>query len=296
MIKYRELKANILKQKDCDIIIRVRNERDNLKRLFNQLYAQKDVCFNIIVLDTESEDGTTDLLKAYDDITIYSVRKDDFNYGDSLDFLVSKCVSNYVFSFSAHVLLDNNDYLLRQTIDYFIANSNVIAGCFRQVKNLHTGCSAYEEIFLRLNFPRTRKPRAISKKFNRLVFSNAGAVYRTSVVKKNRFGQYNGLEDKIWAYENMKTDRIIVYFGNMNIQHSHDESNEYLERRILINYVSKMEYEQKEVFPLFIGFKYFLGTLFFLPLRKKLDSIKYGIIAYKASNKAIGVIKNGIKS
>jgi len=288
---YKQQNNMILKKKDCDIIIRVRNEIKELTLLLNDLHNQKSVDFNVIILDTNSIDGTAEFLLNRKDVLLFSVDKADFHYGKSLDFLVSKCVSDYVFSFSSHIRIVDKE-ILYKTIQFLKTDqsSNVCAGYFRQVPNFSYGCSEYERVFLNHGFPKLKSPQKIDGDFKKIKFSNAASVFRRAEVAAFNFGKYNGSEDKIWAYNMIARGKEIVYFGNMSIQHSHNETLEQLKKRIFINYVAQMQFTHERIIPLAIFFKYLFGLIYLFPFAIKTHALMYARIAYKASREAVGFV------
>ncbi len=287
-----ELKKDIyIQARDCDIIIRVRNEKEALQMLLEDLSQQKNIKFNIILLDTESTDGTEEFILGRDDILFFSIKKEHFHYGKSLDFLVSRCVSPYIFSFSSHIRIPDCN-LLRKAIHYLESeqNDNTCAGYFRQVPNKIYGCSEYEKIFLKRGFPRLSYPEKIRTDFSTIKFSNAASVFKQSYVRQHKFGRYNGSEDKIWAFNMLKNGNDIIYFGNLEIQHSHDENINQLRKRIYINYVAQMQYTHRRIYPLKVFFKYFLGLLLLFPISTKIKSFTYAKTAYIASKEALDCV------
>lgn len=238
---YKTIREHDIYNADCDIVVRMKNEGKYLDSFLDSLFTQKNVNYNLIVLDSGSTDDSVKIIHTRTNATTYLLPPEKFNFGESLDFLFSRCVSKIVFIFSAHIIFEDQD-VIRNTIDYFNQNEKVMAGCFRQIPNNHSGCSILESSFLKRRFPSTKEPKKIPNQFNRIIFSNAGAIYRKAAWESLKFGSYNGSEDKIWAYQAGLLGYEIRYFGNRSILHSHQETSEQIYKRLKLNYDQQYQF------------------------------------------------------
>ena len=177
-------KKNIISEHaHFDIIVRTYNEFKNLPRFYESIQKiPNSIQYNIIILDSGSEDNTVEYLMEQLNTSVFVLKDEAFNYGKSLDYLVSLCKSEYVFSLSAHVYWDDSDifsYAIKCMND-----QSAIAGYFRQVPNKLTGCSMHEEVFLCKAFPQKKMPCLIDSSFNTIRFSNAGTFFKVQYLKK----------------------------------------------------------------------------------------------------------------
>lgn len=234
---YKCLIDNRSSSVECDIVVRTYNEVGNITRFIREIKNQKKCNYNIIFLDSGSDDGTLELLKYEENISLYTVPKEKFNFGDSLDFLVSRAMSNIVISFSAHVdILD--DLLVRKAIDY-LEDFGAVAGYFRQKPNGYTGCSLLEKMFLKKIFFQTKFPTFILG--NSQIPSNAASIYKKDIVSKYLFGESEGSEDKKWARRVSKANYKLLYMGNLIVFHSHNENEKQYYNRMIINYREQLK-------------------------------------------------------
>lgn len=267
-----------------DIVIRTLNELDNLKRLFQRIQNEPNVDeINIIVLDSGSQDGTLEFLLNQKNTSVYSIEKEKFNYGTSLDFLFSKCMSRYIFSFSAHIYWDSSGFL-KKAIS-LLEENKCVAGYFRQIQNPHTGASILEKIFLKKRFPPKNRLISSTDTFHSMSFSNAGAVYKRDAWENLKFGDVDGSEDKIWAFKKLQQKERIGYFGILEIHHSHLENDAQMQKRFYLNAKQQMIFTGKTRSPLFIFCKYCIGILLYFPNKPK-DAYKIAYNAYKANKDA----------
>ena len=49
----------------CSVVVRVLNEKENLHKLINILEKQKKIEFELIVVDSGSDDGTVEMLESF---------------------------------------------------------------------------------------------------------------------------------------------------------------------------------------------------------------------------------------
>ena len=93
------------------ILIRNLNESKNLQRTLTALEKQvTDFEYEIVVLDNESDDDSK-LVAERKGCTVYTLKRDAFTYGGSLNFGISKCSGDIILILSAHVILLNEYFL-----------------------------------------------------------------------------------------------------------------------------------------------------------------------------------------
>lgn len=283
--KYIKILDKTQKEMDCDVVIRIKNEEKNLPRLYESLKKQKDVKLNIIVLDSESKDGSVNIVNKWENVLLFTIKERDFNFGESLNFLFSKCESKYIFCFSAHVYFEDV-YLFKDIIEYLNLNEKM-AGYFRQIPNKYTGCSCLERAFLERNFVCKNEPEQIKNDFNRIYFSNAGSVYNRGFWSENKFDNINGSEDKIWAKKILDKKTPLIYFGNKVIHHSHNETNDEIYNRLLLNYKQQNLFYGKKHNPYAVFFRYFSGMIYYNGIGEIYKIYRISLAALRASRDAI---------
>lgn len=280
-MNYRTVLDVIEKAKECDIVVRIKDEEKNLHRFYNSLKIQKNINFNIIILDSGSRDKSIDIVRLWDNTSLFLVDEENFNFGESLNFLFSKCKSKYIFSFSAHVYFDD-EYLLYDIIKY-LNGSNCVAGYIRQCPNIYTGCSCVEKAFLRRNFKKSHTPEIFKKSTKKIYFSNAASIYDRKFWQKNKFDSIHGSEDQVWAKRVLDRENIIVYFGNKHVYHSHNEEPSKFYERLLLNYRQQFSFSKIKKNPYYVFIKYFLGIIYYEGIGEIYTAYNYAIVALKAS-------------
>lgn len=275
--KYKVLVDKRFDDADCDVVVRTYNEAGNILSFIRSVKEKSNLKVNLMFLDSGSDDGTLELLKTQD-VTIFTVEKQFFNFGDTLDFLFSCGKAKWIFSFSAHV--DINEKNMLETSIKYMEKYKASSGYMRQIENQKNGCSILEKIFINRCFYKTDKPVII--KGCSQIPSNAAAVYRRDAWEKCKFGSVNGSEDKKWARDNYKNGQIMIYMGNIKVEHSHNESPSKYYKRMLINYREQQGMGVKR--NSYIQFlKIFLGIMCFGIKFCIMDAYHYAIANYHAS-------------
>jgi len=115
---------------DLSLVIRTLNEARNLEKIFEDLHQQiftKEV--EVIVVDNESTDGTTDVARHYG-AEVVTLKRPDFTYPRSMNLGVEAASHNIVMLTVGHVRLSNT-YNLHAGARHFA--DPTIAGVFGSV-------------------------------------------------------------------------------------------------------------------------------------------------------------------
>ncbi len=219
------------------LVIRVYNEMPYIKMFWDSLIKQIDFeDFEIVFVDSGSTDGTFEFLKDECKCSLYSIEKNEFNFGDTCNLGMRLTHGKYVYFFSGHVILEEAD-LISSSLEYLISNEG--SGYFRQIPNNLVGCSLYDRVFLKYRFRNygNRGPVPVKQKDNH--FSNAASIISRKHWEINKFSRVSGSEDFLWSDELIKNGYSIYYFHNLNVQHSHNETPKQIEKRVRINVVAR---------------------------------------------------------
>ena len=97
------------------IVIRCLNENNNLKYLIPKILQQSYKDYEIIFVDSGSNDGTIDTISSYLDryknIFLFHINKNEFTFGKSLNIGFENSNGNIIISLSAHCFPTNNSWL-----------------------------------------------------------------------------------------------------------------------------------------------------------------------------------------
>lgn len=214
------------------IAVRVKNEIKWIGYFFASLKRQSFYEYlDIVVLDSGSTDGTLEFL-IKERCSLYTIDSSEFSFGETCNLMMQLTKCSHVLFFSGHVEII--DRLLAETVYNFIKSNGDLSGYFRQVPNEVVGCSIYDKVFLKYNFPSKdgKSPIYLNKRHR---FSNAASIIARKHWDLVKFEKVIASEDAIWADEVVELFGGVYYFHHFDIKHSHNESFEDVERRVSIN-------------------------------------------------------------
>lgn len=265
--KFLTLK-NIKRQKFIDkplisIGIRVKNEINFIDTFWQTITTQTIFDkLEIVFLDSGSVDGTFEYLKSLN-CSLYTISSEEFKFGTSCNLIMQLTQCKYVCFFSGHVELAKSN--LMEELNKFIQENKDFSGYFRQVPNYNVGCSIYDKVFLKFNFPKKKSSSPIPLKGSNR-FSNAASIVCRNQWELIKFKDVIASEDAFWAEDVINEFEQIYYFHNLEIRHSHNENYESIEKRITINmnarYPKGINPIKRKIIFLKVFFALFLNTFY----------------------------------
>ena len=185
------------------VLIRTKNESDNIEALLQKIHSQKEVEFEIIVVDSESSDGTPDIAKRYTN-NIFTIPQTDFTYGYSLNYGISKSSGQFIAIISGDAL-PNSDYWLKELLAPF--KNKLIGGVYGKQM---PGTNAHVSV---LNDYQTTYPD-----FSRIqsvvpFFSNANSMIRKDLWEQTSFDETMiASEDVAWV-KSVQSKGYLIYYN-----------------------------------------------------------------------------------
>ncbi len=206
------------------VIIPTLNAEKYLPRLLEGLLSQTLTDKEIIVIDSESDDGTLEIA-ASRNVGIQSIPRKDFNHGGTRNRVAGSAVGKYLV-FLTQDILPVDDCLLENLVTPLERDPEIVITYGRQVAYSH----AYPiEKFIRtFNYPqasRTRDKNDIAGLGVKTFFcSNACAAYRSDI-----FRQLGGFrddtimnEDMEFVYRAVMSGYKVHYAADAQVWHSHN--------------------------------------------------------------------------
>lgn len=206
------------------IVIRTYNEKKHIREVLESLKGQNYNNYEIIVVDSESTDGTREIALEYN-CNIIDIKKSDFNYSYASNIGVKNASGDIVCFLSGHSVPLRNDYLL-ETNKVF--QNNNVGGCYGDVIALEDG-SIYEKLYNFLGMIKNyikndRKEIKLETNFHKGMLSCSNASIRKSILEKHPFVDElgkNGGEDLEVAYRILQDGLYIAMCPNLIVKHSH---------------------------------------------------------------------------
>ena len=237
----------------CSVIVRVLNEKENLNHLLKLLENQKNIEFELIVIDSGSDDGTLEMLDDYSFVYPFvftSIRKEEFSFGRALNKAINlSTFKQLLVSISAHCF-PTDDYYLYNMLKHFENNKiGMVYG--RQIGDPRSPLS--EVNHLTKWFP-------VDNNFTQNIFCNNGSsAFRYSDWKKLKFNEdVTGCEDILYSLELSNMSKKTIYEPVSIVTHYHNESF-----KTIFNRYKRESNLIKSLFNHNLGFNKFVYSIFY---------------------------------
>ncbi len=195
---------------ESSIIIRVKNERENLKKLFTILKNQTDQDFEIVIVNNNSTDGSDEISFDYfpkDRVCI--VRISNFSYPTACNLGAEKARGKYLVYLSAHSYPISNTWLADGLSNF---SDEKVAGVFAYPIPGYDSTLA-EKI--------SGIPNKIKKGGH---LGNTNSIIRKDLWKKHKFDEgLTGSEDYEWSLYWEKKGFKVVNDPKLRVYHSHHQ-------------------------------------------------------------------------
>jgi len=179
------------------VVIRVRNEAKNLKRIFEALQAQR-CSFNweVLIVDNESEDETLELCRQYR-ARVIPIRREEFTYGRALNLGISQARGELILLLSAHSL-PVGSYFLESVVAPFADPLMAAVRCLRADSDQMR--EWYKPQDIRYESPEQQRAAETGMAWTALYPAANGCVIRRSVWEQVKYDEeLESNEDKLWA-------------------------------------------------------------------------------------------------
>lgn len=205
------------------IVIRTYNEKKHIKEVLESLTRQTYSNYEIIIVDSGSDDGTLEIISRYE-VMLVSIKKEDFNYSYASNIGVTKASGSIVCFLSGHSVPVHSDYL-KKTNDLF--QNKKIGACYGEVIALQDG-SFTEKMFNNIGFIKSRLTGSkdgiiLENKIHPGIFSCSNASARKSLLDKFPFQEKlgSGGEDIEVAYRIIQNGYLVAKDSGLLVRHSH---------------------------------------------------------------------------
>jgi glycosyltransferase involved in cell wall biosynthesis len=201
------------------VVIRVRNEKDNLEHLLNALDRQTIKPLEIIVVDNESDDGTRELALSRG-AKVVEIPKEEFTYPKAINLGIEHASGELITLISAHSFPINDDFLERGAM-YFQEPevAGVYSGTIPRKDTSRT--DRFLSPFIKLTSRRWQTRVEDKMRFG--IMGATNCMLRKSLWEKRHFDESFGAggEDGDWAKWVLETGYSIINDSHFTVEHSH---------------------------------------------------------------------------
>ena len=212
-----------LNGKQCSVIIPTLNAREQIEGLLGALKGQTRAPDEIIVVDSQSEDGTADAVRAVGGVRVLSVQRSAFDHGGTRDWALRLSVGDFVV-FMTQDALPADERCLENLLAPF-EDERIAAAGGRQIAR--PDARPFERLVRASNYPaesRTWDAGDIGRLGVRaFLISDVFAAYRRSAYVAAGGFDHPILtnEDMLMAQKLLQAGHRIAYRGDAAVYHSH---------------------------------------------------------------------------
>lgn len=208
----------------ASVVIRCYNEAEHLPKLFSELKRQAFRDFEVVVVDSGSDDGTLDIVEN-EDVILEHIKKEDFSFGRSLNIGCRSASGEFLVFISAHCYPEHEDWLENLLSGFRDDRVAAVYGRQRGVPESHFS----ERQILRRWFPDVSVDRQEDSFSN-----NANCAVRRSLWEEFPYDEsLTGLEDVAWAQQVMRHGWWVSYRADAGVIHVHNESPSQIRNRYM---------------------------------------------------------------
>jgi rhamnosyltransferase len=224
---------------EISVVIPVRNEGLKIRACIEGILSQTIPVKEIIVVDSGSTDGTIEILKGYDKVTLLQISPSEFNHGETRNHGVRHASGEFVVLTVGDSQAYDRDWI-KHLLNGF-EDDNVAGVCGQQVCAHDTDKNPVE--WFRPAGPPTKRrfeyPNGTfvnlspDEKKAACGWDDVTAMYRRDILLQIPFRFTSFSEDAIWAKDALTAGYAIVYNSAARVFHYHKEDADFVFRRSL---------------------------------------------------------------
>jgi len=204
------------------IIIRTKNESQFIGTVLDKLATQTEKDFEVIVVDSGSEDKTLEIVNSYKDklnLKLFNIPPEKFTYPYALNYGCKNALGKFLVFVSGHSVPLNEHWLKAGLDDFENDNVGGVYGPVYPLKN----ASFWEKLLYGASNIIKRKKKVI-KRAGMGVGGNTNAIIPQNLWVKYHFDEKNywdGGEDGDWAKHFFDEGYVMIFEPKFAIFHSH---------------------------------------------------------------------------
>jgi rhamnosyltransferase len=227
-ISLRKKGLEIAKKIDVSIIILTRNAGTLFKDVLTNVFKQDYEEYEVIVIDSSSDDDTVNIAKQFP-VKIIVIDQKDFGHGKTRNFGAKIAKGKFLIFLTQDAVPRNNSWLTELIKGL---NDKKITGVYgRQIARDDAG-PMEKYFYFKMYHDKKIVWNKNNIKYNEVIFSNANSAIRKKSLLENPFSEKILMsEDMEWALTMVDKGFNILYQPLAIVNHSHDTSTIKLFKR-----------------------------------------------------------------
>lgn len=214
------------------IVILTKNAAAYLPETLPAIFSQQvDFEYEVLAVDSGSQDGSLELLKRYP-VRVVQIPPESFNHGETRNLGArSTSPDSQFIIFLSHDALPANSQWLQCLVSPLLNDAQVAGAFSRHIPRPGASASVVRQLVqltqsggsqrLVKEMPETEEEFQ-AKKFFYVFFSNTSSILRKTTWEKLPFPKADFAEDAIWAEQVLRAGYKIVFEPESVIIHSHN--------------------------------------------------------------------------
>lgn len=206
------------------VVIPTLNAAGEIDELLTLIETQTLRPFDILVVDSSSEDGTVDEVAKHPRVNFVRIERKEFNHGSTRDIALRRTAGDFVCFLTQDAVPASSRYL-ETLVEPLLADNSVALVSGRQLPKANA--RRFEQLVRDFNYPDTPSVRSKGdlEKFGIKTFfaSDTCSVYRrTAYLECGGFDHVNTNEDMLMAARFIASGMKVAYEPRAEVYHSHN--------------------------------------------------------------------------
>lgn len=206
------------------VVIPTLNAAGEIDELLNLIETQTLRPFDILVVDSSSEDGTVDKVAKHPRVNFVRIERKEFNHGSTRDIALRRTAGDFVCFLTQDAVPASSRYL-ETLVEPLLADKSVALVSGRQLPK--ASARRFEQLVRDFNYPDTPSVRSKDdlKKFGIKTFfasDTCSAYRRTAYLECGGFDHVNTNEDMLMAARFIASGMKVAYEPRAEVYHSHN--------------------------------------------------------------------------
>jgi len=226
---------------DLSIVILTYNGSHDISEVLTRIYDQKtSASHEVIVIDSESTDGTPRLVKEFP-VRLIEIKKADFSNPRTRNFGCQQAKGEFVV-FMTQDAIPYNHRWLENLVKPFFSDPRVAGTYSRQLprshcnpsemRDIYTGAGPIRQVRVVDSADEYQKQSYEAHLYEFILFSNVSACYRKALLQRFPFNErLLMVEDMEWCKQVIEAGYAVIYEPTSVVLHSHDHPLKQVYRR-----------------------------------------------------------------